>query len=146
MSADIGFPALNGPQRRHFEVVLASLEDALVRIEQLAGATGPDARLLTQRSADVRAGFSARVAAPIASIRERIGRLVRATKLEARRPSTARTIRALLNAQIVHLQDSSAHRLRAYGDVDPRATTTLDPELQAIERDLFGILEALRDH
>ena len=146
MSADTGFPALNGPQRRHFEVVLASLEDALVRIEQLAGTTGPDARLLTQRSADVRAGFSGRVAAPIASIRERIGRLVRALELGAKQPSTARTIRALLNAQIVHLEDSNAHRLRAYGNVDPRAATALDPELQALERDLFAILEAMRDH
>ena len=145
MSEESGFPALNVPQRRHFEVVFASLEDALARVEQLAASTGPDVRLLTQRSADARTDFSERASPIIASIRERLGKLVRAMALEAKHPSTARTIRALLNAQIVHLQDSNARHLRAYGDVDPRATTTLDPELQAIERDLFAILEALRD-
>lgn len=146
MSEESGFPALNGPQRRHFEVVFASLEDALVRIEQLVAVTEPDARLLTKRSADVRSDFSDRASPFVASIRERLCRLAPAMELEQTRSSTARTIRALLNAQIVHLQDSQARRLRAYGEVDPRAATTLDPELQAIERDLFGILETLRDH
>jgi hypothetical protein len=139
-----GFPELNGPQRRHFEVVFASLEDALVRVEQLAATTVPDARLLTERDADVRKGFTASAGPLIGSIRARLGRLVEAMDLGKKRPSTTRTIHALLNAQIIHLQDSNARRLSAYGNVDPRAATTLDPELQAIEHDLFAILDALR--
>lgn len=145
MSEAREFPTLNVPQRRHFEVVLASLEEAMVRIEQLSGAHDAEARLLTKEAHDVPVDFLERVAPLIASIRGRLEALARSLDLQPRRPSTHRMIRALLTAQIVHLQDSDARRLRAYGEVDPRVSSVLDPELRALERELHGILDALRN-
>jgi hypothetical protein len=131
---------LNENQRRHFEVVLASLEDALVRTEQMSGPTGIDDRLLTHIAHDVPPEFGSASAPAIAAIRAEIARLAQTMHLEGRRPSTRRMMRAILVSQIVHLEDSDARRLRAYGSVDPRLASTLDPALGALIDILRGLL------
>jgi hypothetical protein len=134
---------LNGPQRRHFEVVLASLEDALLRVEQLASGTGTDARELTQVDHDVPPAFAVALGPSLAALRAQVSALARSMALEGRRPSTKRTIRAVLTSQIVHLEDSDARRLRGYGEVDPRVPALLDPALAALIGELRELLFAL---
>jgi uncharacterized membrane protein YdfJ with MMPL/SSD domain len=133
---------LNEPQRRHFEVVLASFEDTLMRIEQLADRRTDDERLLTHVDHDTPAAYLATIAPIVADVRAQVAELARTLHLEARRPSTARMIRALLISQIVHLQDSGSRRLRAYGSVDPAVSEHLDPRLDT----MIDALETMRRH
>lgn len=145
MSDDAGDEMpVNGPQRRHFEVVLASLENALVHVETLARADSPDARRLTQVEHDLPAGMFERMVPRIAALREHLSRLAAGMRLEAHVRSEARTINALLTSQIVHIQDSYAHTLRGYGDVDPRLAAQLDPVMESIERELVALRAELR--
>jgi hypothetical protein len=134
---------LNDPQRTHFEVILASLENVVFRIESLAREAGDERRMLSHIAADLPDGFADAVAPTLASVRARLGALATAMRLETRRSSARRTIHALVTAQIVHLEDSVAARLRAYGMVDPRLTGELDPLLADLHADLNAVLSLL---
>jgi hypothetical protein len=135
---------LNEPQHRHFEVFLSMLEDALTEIERLsalssAGAGGN----LIRYDHDLPAGF-AESAEPISiSIRKEIAALARLLEIKQRHRSQVRTIRALLTAELVRLDDSYANKLRGYGAVDPRAKNALDPTLDRIRSGLTTLLNLL---
>lgn len=125
---------LNAHQKRHFEVVLGMLENTLGRIEQIADGAS-SASLLTIDENDLPADFAAKAAPHLTAVRERIATLALDLELQPRRVSRRRTMRALVTAEIVRLQDSSAAQLRGYGAVDPRFAQAVAPALaEIIER------------
>ena len=135
---------LNGPQRLHFEVILASLEDALARVELIAQGRVPrDGRRLTRVVCDLPEGFLADAAPRIASLRAYVAALSDALALEGSDASALRTARALLTSQVIHLEDSDARRLRGYGTVDPLVRERLDPVLETMRSDVQAILDLL---
>ena len=140
-----GIPAdvLNAHQRRHFEVVLSMLEDTLRRLEQLAEGA-PSNSVLTIIEDDLPADFAADAAPYLAGVRERIATLADALRLQPRRVSRRRTVRALLTAEVVRLQDSSAAQLRGYGAVDPRFANAVAPALDEIISRLEALSSQLR--
>ncbi len=137
------FP-LNEPQRRHFAVMLASLEESLHRIEMLAGDDTPDARRLTQLQHDVADDFLPRTAPVVAALRAQLNELADAMDLGAHHQSKARTIGALLTSQMLRVQDSYARKLRGYGTVDPRLAPELDPIMESMERMIAALRAELR--
>lgn len=122
-------PVLNDNQRRHFAVLLVSLDEALTRIEQLAEgehrAWGP----LTEYTDDLPPGFRVAVAPLVAELRRRVVDLRRVLGTEARTMSRARSIRAMVTSATIRLEDSRARGLRGYGNVDPSVPAQLDPVL-----------------
>ncbi|HMI56502.1 MAG TPA: hypothetical protein VK511_00500, partial [Gemmatimonadaceae bacterium] len=76
-------------------------------------------------------------------IRSEIADLARVLEIKPQHRSQTRTIRALLTAELVRLDDSYANRLRGYGAVDPRAKNALDPALDRIRSGLTALLESL---
>lgn len=142
--AGVKFP-LSEPQRRHFEVILASLENALLEVEQLARADSPDARRLTQLEDDLPDGFLDRSQEAVERLRRQLRQLADQMQLEAQHHSKGRTIGAILTAQVTQIQDSYARMLRGYGHVDPDLAPRLDPELASMEEELAELRAILRD-
>ena len=137
-------PRLNESQRRHFEVVLAKLEDTLDEIDRLAHA-GPQAQhpSLTSLADDLPADFASRTAPISSTVRGRIADLAAQLGLAPQRASRLRTVRALLHAETVRLQDSLSRALKGYGALDPRAPEVIDPALREIIALLGTMLRAL---
>jgi hypothetical protein len=122
---------LNAHQRRHFEVVLGMLEATIGRIEQLAEA-GPSKSMLTIDENDLPPDFATDAAPHLTAVRDKIATLAAELQLQPRRVSRRRAMRALLTAEVVRLQDSSAAQLRGYGAVDPRFAERVAPALADI--------------
>ncbi len=134
---------LNDPQRLHFEVILASLEKALSRIEQISmGTEHADCRL-TRMDEDLPANFQARAAPLVEQLRAQVASLSTAMGLRERHASSVRTLRAVVTSQLVKIEDSSSSRLRGYGAVDPLVEARLDPALHALQGDLHALLDLL---
>ncbi len=128
-------PVLNENQRRHFSVLLVSLDEALARIEQLSDrghrAWGP----LTDYTDDLPSRFADEAESLIADLRARIVHLSALLGTEPRRMSRLRSIRAMVTSATIRLEDSRARGLRGYGSVDPSVHEQLDPVLDdLIER------------
>lgn len=135
---------LNEPQRRHFEVFLALLEDALIEIEYFANpspAPGPDR--LTVYDADLPSEFTESARPLFDWIREEMAALAEALGLRQQHRSTKRTVNAILTAELVRLDDSYADKLRGYGAVNPRARTEINPVLDGIRSSLTTLLASL---
>jgi hypothetical protein len=128
-------PVLNEHQRRHFGVLLVGLDEALARIEQLAGSAHDDWGPLTQYTDDLPPRFSSEAKPLIADLRGRILALGARLGTSARQMSRARSIRAMVTSATIRLEDSRARGLRGYGAVDPSVGEQLDPVLDdLIER------------
>lgn len=134
---------LNGPQRLHFEVVLASLEKALSRLEQIALGMEHTGCRLTRMDDDLPESFWEDASPLVERLRAQVAALSIAMGLKARHTPSRRTVRALLTSQIVKIEDSSSGRLRGYGAVDPAVEGRLDPALEALQRDLHAVLDLL---
>lgn len=135
---------LNGPQRLHFEVVFASLEDALARVELIAqGRVQHDGVGLKRVVRDLPDGFLTDAAPRIASLRAYVAALSEALALEGSDSSARRTVGALLTSQLIHIEDSDARHLRGYGAVDPLVRERLDPALETMRIHLQAILDLL---
>jgi len=136
-----GSPLLTESQRRHFEVVLARLEESLDEVDRLSRSVAQSAprRRLKVSADDLPPDFATRTAAASHAARDRIAELAGALGLAPQRMSPLRTVRALLHAEIVRLQDSFSGGLRGYGVLDPRAPDVIDPAL----RDLIALLASM---
>lgn len=122
-------PVLNDNQRRHFSVLLVSLDEALARIEELSDRDCRAGASLTAYTDDLPQRFSAEAGPMIADLRARIVQLAALLGTEPRRMSRARSIRALVTSAAIRLEDSRARGLRGYGTVDPSVQEQLDPVL-----------------
>jgi hypothetical protein len=133
-------PLLNGPQRRHFEVLLAMLQDTLAKVERLASDSVPHSGGPTAFEDDLPAGFAASIRPAVADLHRLIARFSSELGLRQRAVSRARSVRALVIAEMVRLEDSTADKLHGYGAVDPRVATTIDPLLRELHALLGSIL------
>lgn len=134
---------LNEPQRRHFEVFLAMLENALEEIEGLASLPLKSSEdSVTVYDPDLPKAFCDQARSVISSVRSRTRSLASVLKIETQHRSRVRTVRALLTAELVRLDDSYARKLRGYGRVNPRVERELDPLLDAIRSELVQLLAA----
>jgi hypothetical protein len=133
-------PLLNEHQRRHFEVLLAGLEDTLASIEELAARTDHvEAAGLTRYEPDLPPGFGAAIRPVLTELRARTTRLAARLGLRGQSRSVAQSIRAMLVAEMVRLEDSTSAQLRGYGAVDPRVKDVIEPELRALHALLAAI-------
>lgn len=122
-------PVLNENQRRHFSVLLVSLDEALARIQQLTRKDRESWGPLTDYTDDLPPDFRERTDPLIADLRERILRLAALLGTDPRRMSRARSVRAMVTSATIRLEDSRARGLRGYGAVDPSVHEQLDPVL-----------------
>ena len=137
-------PRLNESQRRHFEVVLAKLENTLDEVDRLAHPEIQAQRpSLTFLADDLPPDFASRTAAVSNTVRGRIADLAAQLGLAPQRASRLRTVRALLHAETVCLQDSLSRALKGYGALDPRAPEVIDPAIHELIALLGSILRAL---
>lgn len=131
-------PVLNDPQRRHYAVLLAMLEDALREIEALAAGTAPAGRL-TPMTSDISAEAAKAITRECGGLRERVYALADVVGASAQPASAVRRAYAALISSVIHLEDSTAKKLAAYGPVDPSVKRLLDPPI----RELHDRLSAL---
>lgn len=135
---------LNAHQQRHFEVLLAGLEHALDSIEDLAArADRPPSDGLTQYAPDLPPGFGGAVRPLLTQLRDRINHLAAALALRRQSRSSAQSIRAILIAEMVRLEDSTSAQLRGYGAVDPRVSSVIEPELEHLHALLASVAQVL---
>lgn len=144
LPADPERSLLNEHQRRHFEVVLAMLQDVLAEVEQLASPVFHGTGALTLYQADLPEDFAAAIHPFLSAVRQRIGHLAAALGVRPRLMSRAQAIRALLTAEMVRLEDSTTKQLRGYGAVDPRFADEVEPVLREM-RDVLASVIALLD-
>lgn len=133
-------PLLNEHQRRHFEVLLAGLEDSLGAIVDLVARTDHVAPTgLTRYEADLPPGFGDAIHPVLTELRAGTTRLAAELGLRGQSRSTAQSIRAIVVAEMVRLEDSTSAQLRGYGAVDPRVEDVIEPELRALHALLASI-------
>ncbi|HEV2386375.1 MAG TPA: hypothetical protein VGS20_03875 [Candidatus Acidoferrales bacterium] len=111
--------------RRAISVLLREVERMCEAIDScLQARPGALQRLVDDLTAPQRR----KLARMIESLRAELGRLEREIELDAALKSPRRTILALLSAQIVNLQESTAAGLRGYGPMPETASRKLDAE------------------
>jgi hypothetical protein len=134
---------LNANQRRHFEVLLARLEDSLTKIERLLD----DAQVsqsLTTVDDDVPPDFRSGARAELPRIRSQVDALVAALALQPRTVSLRRLIGATLTTETVRIEDSFSTHLRGYGQLDPSVAEHVDPALDRLVGALQRLAASLR--
>lgn len=147
MTSDATRPiVLNANQRRHFEVLFARLEDALVRVETLLAPTSGHEPVLSIIDNDLAGSFREYATPILGELRGQLGRLATALALQPRRLSRSRVIAVTLNSEAIRVQESLSAHLRGYGEVDPSVVQHLDPILFEIARTLNTLSAAVRDH
>jgi hypothetical protein len=140
-------PKLNANQRRSVEAMLESLEGALLQVERLL----PDSRGVDQDSGvtvvqnDLPLEFTANAGLRIADLRMRILALARKMDVASRRVSKRRTVRGLLSAQLVRVEDITPSRLRSYGELHPSFNEQISPSLKDIQGSLKELLELIKE-
>jgi len=130
---------LNEHQRRHFEVLFAGLEQALNEIDELLREPVARQRHLTQYRDDLPANAAVVVVPHVALIRRALEALTKELGLKPRTVSRRQSIRALLTAQAIRIEESYAGHLRGYGSVDASVAQHLDPALASIRESLVTI-------
>lgn len=137
---------LNEPQLRHFEVFLSMLETALNEVERLASpASVPGSENLIVYDSDLPQEFKTQAAPAIGVIREQSARLANDLGIQPQHRSRARTVRAILTAELLRLDDSCARKLGGYGAVSPRVQTEIDPALASMRTNIVTLLH-LAEH
>ena len=142
-----GAPRLNANQRRSVEAMLESLEGALLQVERLL----PDSRNTDRESGvtivqnDLPVEFMENAESRIADLRMRILGLARKMDVASRRVSKRRTVRGLLSAQLVRVEDITPARLRSYGELHPSFTEQISPSLKEIQGSLKALLDLIKE-
>lgn len=116
------------------------LQETLFKVERLAAEAAPEAGGPVVFKEDLPPGFAESIEPVVTELRGLIARLSADLGLRRRAVSRARSIRALLTAEMVRIEDSTADKLRGYGPIDPRVSTTVDPVL----RELHALLGSIR--
>lgn len=146
MSDDRPAIVLNANQRRHFEVLLARLEDSLTRIEDLLAPDAMRHHVLSVDEQDIPDNFRERAVGIIAALRARVVRLATILDLRPRNMSRARSIAATLSAEAIRIEDSLSSQLRGYGEVHPTVVQQIDPALREMAAMLTALASGLAHH
>jgi hypothetical protein len=121
--------SLGENHRRVMSVVFRGIEQMCDEIDAtFAAAPG----LLRRVEDDLSARQRAKLQAMNARVREEIRRLTSEIELDPAVRSPRRTIRALLAASIVNLEESDSTRLRGYGELSREAAVKIDRELKTL--------------
>jgi len=143
---DSTHPLLNEHQCRHFEVLLAGLEESLTFVEDLVARNDRAEHTgLTRYASDLPPGFANSIRPVLTELRSRTTRLAAELALRGQTRSIARSIRAILVGEMVRLEDSTSAQLRGYGAVDPGVTNVIEPELNALHALLATIHRRLTE-
>jgi hypothetical protein len=125
--------------------MLESLEASLTQIERLIEDAREREGSVTHVSHDLPAEFSAAAPRRIAQLRARIGELAEHMHISRRRVSKRRTVRGMLTAQLVRVEDITPSRLRSYGELDADVANNLAPSLQGLRAELGELLALLEN-
>ncbi|HEX5408513.1 MAG TPA: hypothetical protein VFW89_01955 [Gemmatimonadaceae bacterium] len=134
---------LNKPQRNHFAVLLAMMEDSLAEMERLARSESEPARELTRWADDVPPGVVDALQARLALMREKVRLIGRRLGIEPREASRKRAIRAIVTAELLRIEDSYATMLRGYGAVNPAAASVVDPAMDELHAEFTALARLL---
>ena len=134
---------LNKPQRNHFAVLLAMMEDSLAEMERLARTESEPARELTRWADDLPPGAVDPLQARLAIVREKVRVIGRRLGIEPREASRKRAIRAIVTAELLRIEDSYATMLRGYGAVNPAAASVVDPAMDELHAEFTAIARLL---
>ena len=134
---------LNKPQRNHFAVLLAMMEDSLAEMERLAASDSETMRELTRWADDLPAGMLGPLRARLALVREKIRVIGKRLGIEPRDASRKRAIRAIVTAELLRIEDSYASKLRGYGAVNPATASVVDPAMDELRADFTAIARLL---
>jgi len=132
---------LNEPQRRHFAVLLAMLEDTLADVEAIAAGPAASGRLRAQEH-DLPRGLDAALRPYVVQLRGELVALADRLGLVGQSHLASRRLQALLLASIVRMEDSTSDRIRGYGAVDESVKREVDPALRRMHATLERMLAA----
>jgi len=135
--------ALRPTQRRRFEAVLTSLDDALVKIEQLVGAPQTLERRLTHVVADVPSTLLEQAQPLLKSLRTRINEGVERMDLHPTVLRTSQHVRAVLSLQVIQFEDSRTKAMLGYGALPPESGLEVERYVQAMIDDLAELRHLL---
>lgn len=129
---------LNLPQREHLTVLLAQMERALDKL-----GSGVRSHRLTVVDDDLPHDFERRIEPIIDRIRNQIDALVERFDLTPRRESLARSVSAIVTAELVRIEDSYSRNLHGYGEVAAGLPEVLDPALRDLHESWHAISRVL---
>ena len=133
----------NKPQRNHFAVLLAMMEDSLAEMERLAERDLEPARELTRWADDLPPGIVEPLRSRLTLLRQKIRVLGKRLGIEPRDASRKRAIRAIVTAELLRIEDSYAAGLRGYGAVNPAAASIVDPAMDELHAEFTAIARLL---
>ena len=135
---------LNDSQRRHFEVFLELLQKSIGEVERLTQLPSDAAQnALTRYDQDLPEEFVRISSSILRRLRERTERIAATLEIGPSHRSRLNTIRAILTAEVVRVDDSFSRKLSGYGSVSPMVEVQIDPQLAALRSDLTSLLASL---
>jgi hypothetical protein len=137
-------PILNEAQRRHFAVFLELLQKSLGEVERLTRLhSDPPQASLTLYDQDLPEEFVRLAPSILRGLRERVEAIAGTLGIGPSHRSRLNTIRAILTAEVVRVDDSFSGKLSGYGSVNPMVEVEIDPQLAALRSDLKTLLASL---
>jgi hypothetical protein len=100
---------------------------------------------VTVVSNDLPAEFGVLAPAKISALRARLAGLAESLDVSRRQISKRRTVRGILSAQRVRVEDVTPARLRGYGELHPSFASETGPELKALRGELKELLDLVRE-
>jgi hypothetical protein len=125
--------------RRVLSTMLMRLELATWRLEERLRRAAPADLSLTRFTDTLDERQRGELLHLTAQIRQLIGQMVRDYDLEAREDDLARTVTAEFSLLWSDLEDTRPHKLRNYGELEPRARDILGLQIQ----ELVGLVLAI---
>jgi hypothetical protein len=138
-------PQLNANQRRSVEALLESVEAMLTQTERLMPDTQGHDSGVTIVTNDLPPQFSREAPEKILELRAQVRELAERIELAPRRISKRRSLRGMLSAQLMRVEDVTPARLSSYGEVHPSFGEQVSPALKQIQASLRELLELLHD-
>jgi hypothetical protein len=138
-------PHLNASQRRSVEALLESVEAMLAQVERLLPDSGGHENSVTAVTNDLPPHFIARAPEKINEARRQIEQLADTIHLTRRRISKRRTVKGMLSAQMMRVEDITPARLRGFGEVHSSFSEQVSPALSDIRKSLQELVDLLQD-
>jgi hypothetical protein len=135
-------PRLNANQRRSVEALLESLESMLAQVERLLPDSAAEGGVISVAN-DIPDKFHSEAPERIAALRDELRELAATIQVNRRRVSKRRTLRGMLSAQLVRIEDVTPARLRSYGEVHSSFAEEVSPALRRVHRSVQELIDLL---